>query len=260
KGKEVEVLGHQLNTVKKELDAVLNERNIAQNSLFELEKSNAVILIQIEALKQESQKNYSDNESRENELNSFDKAVSELRIRLETLQNDYDFFAEEEYTLENQLKDTQQRIEEITIQNNQETRLLDARQNEYNLTKSLVDNLEGFPESIRFLKKNPKWRANVPLFSDILYCQENYRVAIENYLEPYMNYYVVEDTDEALAAIQLLSDSAKGKAGFFILNTIQPVKYIEDKKDHLISALTIVDVEEKYLALCQQLLKDVYFE
>jgi len=260
KSKEVEVLGQQLNLAKKELNGVLNERDAAQNLLFELEKSNAVLLIQIEALKQESQKNHSANKSRENELNSFEKAISELKIRLETLQNDYDFFTEEEYNLESQLKGTQQRIEEITAQNNQEIRILDARQNEYNLTKSLVDNLEGFPESIRFLKKNSKWKANIPLFSDILYCQENYRVAIENYLEPYMNYYIVEDTIDALAAIQLLSDSAKGKAGFFVLNSIQPVKYLEKKKDHLISALTIIDVDDKYTALCQQLLQNVYFE
>src|SRR5690606_17504996 len=137
----------------------------------------------------------------------------------------------------------------------------DARQNEYNLTKSLVDNLEGFPESIRFLKKNSNWKANVPLFSDILYCQESYRVAIENYLEPYMNYYVVNDINDALSAIQILSDTAKGKAGFFILNAIKPSEKKEMAPfDHLVAALTIIDVEDKYLPLCQELLKDVYFE
>jgi len=261
KSKEIEILNNQQQAVKRDLDAVLNEKNGAQTKLYELEKSNAVLLIQIDALKQESQKNYADNESRENELNAFDKTVMELKTRLETLQSDYDFYVQEENNLKNQLKDTQQRIDELTIQSNQETRLLDARQNEYNLTKSLVDNLEGFPESIRFLKKNPKWKTNVPLFSDILYCQENYRVAIENYLDPYMSYYVVENINDALAAIQLLRDSTKGKAGFFVLDTMEPVSFAEsDNEDHLIPALTIIDVEKKYLPLCQYLLKDVYFE
>src|SRR5690606_28279849 len=129
-------------------------------------------------------------------------------------------------------------IEELTTQKNQEIRILDARQNEYSLTKSLVDNLEGFPESIRFLKKNPKWIASVPLFSDILYCQESYRVAIENFLEPYMNYYVVDDTSDALTAIQLLNDSAKGKAGFFILNKVEFVNNLQlpELQDQLIPA------------------------
>ncbi|HUH18646.1 chromosome segregation protein SMC [Albibacterium sp.] len=261
KSKEVSTLNNQQKELKAELDELLNQKGIAQTKRYELEKSTAVLLIQIDALKQESQKSLSDNESHEIELSSFDKAVTEIKIRLESLQNDYDFFIKEEEALENQLTETTQRIDELNTQNNQEIRLLDARQNEYNLTKSLVDNLEGFPESIRFLKKNPKWKANIPLFSDILYCQENYRVAIENYLEPYMNYYVVDDTVDALTAIQLLNDSSKGKAGFFVLNAVKTA----DKEallidDNLIPALTIIDVEKKYLNLCKQLLKNVYFE
>ena len=37
----------------------------------------------------------------------------------------------------------------------------------------MVDNLEGFPESIRFLNKNAVWAKNAPLFSDILLCRKN---------------------------------------------------------------------------------------
>ena len=42
-------------------------------------------------------------------------------------------------------------------------RIIDAKQNEYDLTKSLVDNLEGFPESIKFLKKNYTLERNFSL-------------------------------------------------------------------------------------------------
>ena len=42
-------------------------------------------------------------------------------------------------------------------------RNLDAKQNEYSLTKSLIDNLEGFPEAIKFLKKKSQWK-NTPNF------------------------------------------------------------------------------------------------
>src|SRR5690606_24047849 len=80
-----------------------------------------------------------------------------------------------------------------------------AKQNEYQLTKSLVDNLEGYPESIKFLRKSAGWAKKAPLFSDILFCGETYRIAVENFLEPYMNYYVVESYAEAMQAISLLS-------------------------------------------------------
>jgi len=55
---------------------------------------------------------------------------------------------------------------------------------------------------------------NAPLLSDILTCPEEYRVAIENYLEPYLNYYIVDHEAEAYDAINILSDASKGKAIF----------------------------------------------
>jgi chromosome segregation protein len=75
-------------------------------------------------------------------------------------------------------------IEMIREEMTETGRKLDSRQNEFQLTKSLVENLEGFPEAIKFLKKNVSWTKNAPLLSDILSTSEEYRVAIENYLEP----------------------------------------------------------------------------
>ena len=50
---------------------------------------------------------------------------------------------------------------------------LDARRNEYKLTKSMVENLEGFPESIKFLSKSKDWIKDAPLLSDLIYCKED---------------------------------------------------------------------------------------
>ena len=82
----------------------------------------------------------------------------------------------------------------------------------------MIESMEGFPESIRFLNQNKDWKQNVPLLSDLLYVQETYRIAVENYLEPYLNYYVVDNMEEAFQAIQLLGRSQKGKANFFVLD------------------------------------------
>jgi chromosome segregation protein len=89
----------------------------------------------------------------------------------------------------------------------------DARKNEYDLLKSMVEKLEGFPESIKFLHQN--WRKDVPVLTDLIYTEEKYRSAIESFLEPYLNYHVVSNEDEAIQAIRLLHGNAKGKANFF---------------------------------------------
>src|SRR5690606_10920603 len=114
-----------------------------------------------------------------------------------------------ENDLQLQIQETEKTIEVVRDELTQNSRKVDALQNEYNLTKSLVDNLEGFPEAIKFLKKSQQWSKDTPLLSDILTCDENYRVAIENYLEPYMNYYIVETEEQAYRAVDLLSDAAK---------------------------------------------------
>ena len=119
--------------------------------------------------------------------------------------------------------ETESSLEVLNKERTKVNRSLDAKRNEFKLTKSMVENLEGFPESIRFLSttKSTEWNKDTPLLSDLIYVKEEYRVAIENYLEPYLNYYVVQDLEEAYNAIQLLSKTQKGKANFFLLNSFK---------------------------------------
>ncbi|MEQ9300968.1 MAG: chromosome segregation protein SMC, partial [Cyclobacteriaceae bacterium] len=164
-----------------------------------------------------------------------------------------------EADLKTRIEQTQKTIEVIREELSTTNRKLDARQNEYNLTKSLVDNLEGFPEAIKFLKKQSKWGKNAPLLSDILTCPEEYRVTIENYLEPVMNYYIVDTEAQAFEAINLLSDAAKGKAHFFILDSFQNFKPAASQiiKD-AIPSTQVVEFEPKYRKLVQYILDNVY--
>jgi chromosome segregation protein len=123
----------------------------------------------------------------------------------------------------------------------------------------LVENLEGFPEAIKFLKKNQSWGKDVPLLSDLLTTDEKYRVTIENYLENYLNYYVVETEQEAISAIQLLSDAARGKANFFILEHFE--KFSPSKAQvfpNALAATKIIEFEVKYSRLINFILDNVY--
>jgi chromosome segregation protein len=138
-------------------------------------------------------------------------------------------------------------------------RKLDSRQNEYQLTKSLVENLEGFPEAIKFLKKNVGWTKNAPLLSDILSTSEEYRVAIENYLEPYLNFYIVEHEAEAYEAINILSDASKGKANFFILDAFERFSPSDLKMyPNAFPATQIIEFDSKYSKLMAFILDKVY--
>ncbi len=153
--------------------------------------------------------------------------------------------------------ETQEQLEILRSELADQTRKLDAKKNEYDLLKSLVDNMEGYPESVKFLHKNTGWNHEAPILSDILYVQEAYRTAVENVLEPYLNYYVVNNLKEGMQAIQLLDDNKKGKANFFLLDQLNGAK-AESAPANTIAALSVIEVDAKYSALANHLLGNVF--
>ena len=138
-----------------------------------------------------------------------------------------------------------------------ESRKLDARTNEYDLLKSLVDSMEGYPESVKFLHNNNGWNKDAPLLSDIIYVKEAYRAAVENVLDPYLNYYVVNNLAEGLQAIHLLDENKKGKANFFLLDKFTDTTIHTTPADTL-PAMDVVEFDAKYANLAKQLLGNVF--
>jgi chromosome segregation protein len=153
--------------------------------------------------------------------------------------------------------ETQSQLEILRSNLADQTRILDAKKNEYDLLKSLVDSMEGYPESVKFLHKNTGWNHNAPILSDILYVQESYRTAVENVLEPYLNYYVVNNLKEGMQAIQLLDDNKKGKANFFLLDQLSSAK-AETAPANTIAALSVIEVDSQYASLAAHLLGNVF--
>ncbi len=261
KKEELDELKAQQLSSKAALDNFLKQNTDLQNLLYKAEKDITVLNIQRDALVQESSRNIADAESKETELNEFNRAIAEFEANAGIKKSQLEDLQHYEENLFQQITSAEELINQQKEQLSAESRKLDAKQNEYNLTKSLVDNLEGFPESIKFLKKNTTWAKQAPLFSDVLFCKEEYRIAIENYLEPVMNHYVVQTQAEAIQAIRLLSDSSKGRANFFVLEALQSIPESakpEVQNPNLIPALSIVDIDEKYGRLCRQLLNNVY--
>ncbi|WP_107830723.1 chromosome segregation protein SMC [Mucilaginibacter yixingensis] len=245
---------------RNQLNELTSINNRLQNQIYKAEKDLDILRIQEQALEQESLRNMEDAEGKEVELSHFNEVVADLQQRTEALQTELSVAVTAEEKLQEQIKTADEELTRVKDTAVVESRKLDAKQNEYNLTKSLVDNLEGFPESIRFLKKNQEWAKNAPLFSDVLFCREEYRVAIENYLEPMMNHYVVANYQEAISAIQLLSNASRGRAQFFILEnyTDATTPPTDDVPADWLPALSVIEVEAKYRPLCNHLLKNVY--
>ncbi len=240
---ELEQLKSTYNQLKIELNENDKQLQINSAQLSALEKTKQI---------SEEEKLLKEQEvaSLQQQLVDSDKQVIAQRELLENVFSENDSINKKIIDQEEEYADTQNALLETK-------RKLDAKQNEYNLIKNLVDNLEGFPESVKFLKKEVAVTKDAPLLSDIIACEEPYRVAIENYLEPFLNYYIVQTEAEAITAINILSDAAKGRANFFILDKVGQVLPANNNHKNGIPAVRVISVEEKYKSLCAHLLNNV---
>ncbi len=257
---EVDLLREQHQQSRTKLEQAQQELQHNQSIIYKNEKELEIVKIQKEGLEQEIARNTTETNLRKEEMVEFDREIEKLEGLSSEKAIQYQNLLNSEENLKAEIEAAETKINEMKDRFAKESRVLDAKQNEYNLTKSLVESLEGFPESIKFLKKNTEWSKNAPLLSDILFCKEDYRIAIENYLESYLNYYVVDTYQEALAGIQLLGQSAKGKANFFVLESLKEINphASNESSDGLISALNVINVDYKYQRLANHLLANVW--
>lgn len=264
---------NELEALQAILDEIRSKHNLSKDALsqeqkafsdqekmiFELEKNLAVNRSNRESLQKDLFSSDEDAVSKDLEKVNLENKILEISQQKELSDQQLQRLIQQEEENRVQITELESAIEKTRQELTQETRTLDARKNEYELTKSLVENLEGFPESIKFLKKNNKWSSQAQLLSDIIYCPEDYRVAIENFLDQYLNYYVVKSWEEAKMAVSLLHDSSMGRANFFILDEIE--KY-ESQEPFTLEGLTpaseIVEVDGSFKKLIAYLLDRVY--
>lgn len=230
-----------------------------QRNHFELEKKVAVadtsisnLVRTIAQVEEEQQQRVETLGRLEKDKKEKEDELAEKRSLLQELQQQNEFTKE-------QILETQSVLEKLRMALAEENRLLDSKQNEHDLLKSLIDKMEGYPESVKFLHNNPSWNHTAPILSDILYVKEEYRAAVENVLEPYLNYYVVENLAEGMKAVHLLDENKKGKANFFLLDQLNATAPAAvETVQGMLSALDVIEVDEKYRSLAQHLLGNVF--
>ncbi|MCW5912933.1 MAG: chromosome segregation protein SMC, partial [Cyclobacteriaceae bacterium] len=246
-------------TLQGEADALRQVYRARQEESFQLNKSLEIREIQVLSFKQELERTTSDTSQQSASIAEFEKKTIVLGEEIQQKNSYLEKLKREEEDVHQRIASLEKTIDMIREEMTEAGRKLDARQNEYQLTKSLVENLEGFPEAIKFLKKNVGWTKNAPLLSDILSTSEEYRVAIENYLEPFLNYYIVEHEAEAYEAINILSDASKGKANFFILDSFEKFSPATIQMyPNAFPATQIIEFDPKYSKLMAYILDKVY--
>ena len=256
-----------LDEKRRTLDSLRSEYQQVQRSQFDAEKNVAVADTSIQNLQRTISQLEDERRQREDQRQRLDqerilheKELAIKKVDLEQLQR------HQEYT-KDQILQTQSLLDSLRNELAVENRKLDSKKNEHDLLKSMIDSMEGYPDSVKFLHNNHNWHHESPILSDVLYVKEEFRTALENVLEPYLSYYLVNNLHEGLQAVHLLDDNKKGKANFFLLDTFNRDGVVDVDFQHsagthqpegVIPALSVVDVEEKYKKLAEYLLGNVF--
>ena len=244
-------------SMKANLDEIVQGQQKIERQVFELEKQKAINRNQIENFRQELGRDDKNIQQRKEEIKGLLNNLTGIDQEEKEQKQALDKIAQKEEQRKKTLELALKELDELNNKRSRANRLLDAKRNEFKLTKSMIENLEGFPESIRFLSSNKDWNKEAPLLSDLIYVKESYRVAVENYLEPFLNYYVVQNQEEAYQAISLLSKSQKGKANFFLLDAFSDYAPPMALFPEATRAIDVIETESRYLNLCSYLLENV---
>ena len=241
------------------IESVRSESHSVQRNQFEAEKKVAVADTSIQNLENAIEQIEEERELRASQLKQLEEERTIKEEELANRKTDLQQLQEHHERTKEQILQTQSEVEELRHKLAEENRKLDAKKNEYDLLKSLIDSMEGYPESVKFLHNNHGWNHTAPILSDIIYVKEEYRAAVENVLEPFLNYYVVNDLNEGLQAVHLLDEHKKGKANFFLLDKLNAAdKPAEHQPEGTIPVMSVIEVDEQYLKLAEQLLGNVY--
>ncbi|MCK7554478.1 AAA family ATPase [Chitinophaga sedimenti] len=204
----------QFQQKKLALENLRRDQQQWQRQQFEAEKKVAVADTSVQNLQRSIQQLQEEKAARETQIQQLKEEKEILQDTVDQRKDELEEMVRFREETKGKILATQSDIEALRDKLVDENRKLDSKKNEYDLLKSLVDSPEGYPESIKFLKKNNEWNNKAPILSDVFFCKEEYRTCVENLLEPYLNYYVVNNAEEAVQAIHLLDANKKGKANF----------------------------------------------
>jgi chromosome segregation protein len=239
------------------IDELRKQSQALQREQFDAEKKVAIADTSIQNLQRTVTQIQEEKTQRQQQLQQLEPEKKQKEAELEQKKTDLQQLQDHHEFTKEQILQTQNRMESLRNELATESRTLDSKKNEHDLLKSLIDSMEGYPESVKFLHNNPNWNHKAPLLSDIIYVKEEYRAAVENVLEPYLSYYVVNNLEEGLQAIHLLDDNKKGKANFFLQDKFTGFESHQQPQG-TIPALSVIEIDGKYANLAKHLLGNVF--
>lgn len=246
---------HLFGEQRKQLDQL-------QAARYALESNVNVLEAQIQALDAEKSRLEDEKENRLQESSQLGNLLQQLSLEKENLQKSVHEFEAYQIDYHAQLTQYRQDLFSLRPQVAEISRKLDRKTNEAQLLGDLIQNMEGYPDSHRYLREHQDWAQAAPLLGDIFNVEAEYKPVIERVLESYLSYYVVNTYKQARSGIQLLTDAGMGKASFFVLEAYQgyfdSAQFRSVIPEGTVAVVDLVDCAPEYHVLRDALLGHVF--
>ena len=133
-------------------------------------------------------------------------------------------FAEAEvqtHKMEDYKQKLQEEIEQLRRQDHEVLGDVERKQARIDFLKGLVESFDGYSEGAKYLITSNEWSAKIQTtVGEAVQTEPQYRIAIETALGEMAGFVVVDNVQEAYAAIDFLKKNNKGKATFICLNRL----------------------------------------
>jgi chromosome segregation protein len=136
-------------------------------------------------------------------------------------------FAEAEvrtHTMEDYKQKLQDEIEHLRRQDHEVLGDVERKQARIDFLKGLVESFDGYSEGAKYLITSNEWSAKIQTtVGEAVQTEPQYRIAIETALGETAGFVVVDNVQEAYAAIDFLKKNNKGKATFICLDRLSSI-------------------------------------
>lgn len=200
-------------------------------------------------------------DSRARSKTSLTKCTEELeRIQAKILESDKIY-----NQILNEIEQTQSKQDSLNAQMMEAKNELQSIVNQVNTNESelrfiqrMIDELEGFPDAVKAILKDPRFRNRVRLLSDVFTVDEEYRSGIELYLGTRINAILAVDRSTAMEVAKQAIENSKGRVEIYY-ETDEPVKEDNIPAGHSESVISVLKSISSSRGILQTIFTSCYF-
>lgn len=156
------------------------------------------------------------------EIESREKKTSEAESTLISLHRDFDLNHQEIEHVQTKIRDLEEDVFKLENRNAVLLGEIEKYNSKRDFLQNLIENYEGFSESVQFIMSHKKnYNGLIDILANMVDTDEQYRPALESYLEEIAHYLVVDGVDTARNILQEIRHHKKGRLTLVPLSILQ---------------------------------------